>query len=63
MCATIHQPSVALFNSFDNLLLLKRGGEAVFFGELGYESANLIEYFESFEATPKIRLNENPATW
>jgi ABC-type multidrug transport system ATPase subunit len=63
VCATIHQPSVAIFNSFDNLLLLKRGGEVVYFGELGEESSNLIEYFERFETTPKIRANENPATW
>jgi hypothetical protein len=44
VCATIHQPSIAIFNSFDSLLLLKRGGETVFFGELGAESSKLIEY-------------------
>jgi ABC-type multidrug transport system ATPase subunit len=61
--ATIHQPSVAIFNSFDSLLLLKRGGETVFFGELGDESCNLIEYFESYPATSVIKGGENPATW
>lgn len=35
--ATIHQPSVSIFNSFDSLLLLKHGGETVFFGDLGDE--------------------------
>ena len=44
--ATIHQPSVAIFNDFDNLLLLKAGGETVFFGDLGEESTNLIDYLE-----------------
>jgi len=63
ICATIHQPSISIFNSFDNLLLLKRGGESVFFGEIGDESCKLIEYFERFETTLKIRCNENPATW
>lgn len=61
--ATIHQPSVAIFNSFDSLLLLKRGGETVFFGELGDESCNLIEYFESYPETPPIKGGQNPATW
>jgi ABC-type multidrug transport system ATPase subunit len=63
VCATIHQPSIAIFNSFDSLLLLKRGGEVVFFGELGDESANLITYLERFLSTPKIKPGENPATW
>eukprot|EP00536_Pseudo-nitzschia_multiseries_P009814 jgi/Psemu1/242415/estExt_Genewise1.C_2850020 len=63
VCATIHQPSIAIFNSFDSLLLLKSGGEVVFHGELGNESSNLIEYFQSFENAPLIQPGENPATW
>mmetsp|Transcript_17034 Transcript_17034/g.39117 ORF Transcript_17034/g.39117 Transcript_17034/m.39117 type:complete len:1432 (-) Transcript_17034:3850-8145(-) len=63
VCATIHQPSIAIFNSFDSLLLLKRGGEVVFHGELGNESSNLIQYLQSYENTPLIQPGENPATW
>ena len=63
VCATIHQPSLAIFTSFDALLLLKRGGETVFFGELGDESVNLIRYLEGHATTPKIQPGENPATW
>ena len=63
VCATIHQPSIAIFQDFDSLLLLKRGGEVVFCGELGEESCKLIEYFERYDATPKIQAGENPATW
>jgi ABC-type multidrug transport system ATPase subunit len=36
MC-TIHQPSTFLLQMFDQLFLLKRGGETVFFGELGHK--------------------------
>lgn len=61
--ATIHQPSVAIFNDFDNLLLLKAGGETVFFGDLGKESCKLIEYLEGYDSTVPIKFGENPATW
>ena len=63
VCATIHQPSIAIFNAFDALLLLKRGGETVFFGSLGKDSCNLIHYFERYESTPKIAVGENPSSW
>jgi ABC-2 type transporter len=62
VCATIHQPSSAVFEMFDDLLLLKKGGNVVFFGELGRESVNLVEYFESKGANP-IKFGENPAAW
>jgi ATP-binding cassette subfamily G (WHITE) protein 2 (SNQ2) len=32
---TIHQPSAELFQQFDRLLLLKKGGQTVYFGNLG----------------------------
>lgn len=63
VCATIHQPSIAIFNAFDALLLLKRGGETVFFGSLGENSVDLIQYLERYEATPKISVGENPSSW
>jgi ABC-2 type transporter len=63
VCATIHQPSIAIFSSFDSLLLLKQGGEVVFFGDLGHESQNLIDYLERYPSTPPIQPGENPATW
>jgi len=63
VCATIHQPSIAIFNDFDRLLLLKRGGEVVFHGDLGEESCNLINFFERYSSTKPILPHENPATW
>lgn len=60
--ATIHQPSSTVFDMFDDLLLLKKGGEVVYHGELGVSSSTLISYFEGLGATP-ISLGENPSTW
>lgn len=45
---TIHQPSTYLFDMFDSLLLLKKRGEAVFFGPLGENSRNLIDHFQVY---------------
>ncbi|GMF46873.1 unnamed protein product [Phytophthora fragariaefolia] len=60
---TIHQPSSIVFSVFDSLLLLKRGGEMVFFGELGVKASNLVDYFESMDGVPKLEKGSNPATW
>jgi hypothetical protein len=33
------------------LLLLKRGGQVIYAGELGHNSCKLVEYFEVFSST------------
>ncbi|KAG2783861.1 Pleiotropic drug resistance protein 3 [Phytophthora cactorum] len=60
---TIHQPSTEVFTLFDSLLLLKNGGETVFFGDLGGRCRNLIDYFEGIPQVPKLPDGYNPATW
>ncbi|KAL3714540.1 hypothetical protein ACJRO7_006455 [Eucalyptus globulus] len=60
---TIHQPSIDIFEAFDELILMKRGGQMIYSGELGERSNKLIEYFESIPGVPKIKDNYNPATW
>ncbi|KAG2768248.1 hypothetical protein PC116_g11180 [Phytophthora cactorum] len=39
---TIHQPSTDAFRLFDSLLLLKREGETVYFGDLGHDCSALV---------------------
>ncbi|QHO32327.1 Pleiotropic drug resistance protein [Arachis hypogaea] len=60
---TIHQPSIDIFDAFDELLLLKRGGEEIYVGPLGRHSSHLISYFEGINGVPKIKNGYNPATW
>jgi energy-coupling factor transporter ATP-binding protein EcfA2 len=60
---TIHQPSSEIFTSFDALLLLRRGGQTVYFGQLGEECCDLIKFFESAPGVTPMPCNTNPATW
>ncbi|CAK8533068.1 unnamed protein product [Lathyrus sativus] len=60
---TIHQPSIDIFEAFDELFLMKRGGQEVYVGPLGRHSSQLIKYFESIEGVSKIKDGNNPATW
>nr|XP_027076914.1 pleiotropic drug resistance protein 2-like [Coffea arabica] len=60
---TIHQPSIDIFEAFDELLLMKRGGQVIYAGPLGPHSHELIKYFEVIPGVPKIKEGYNPATW
>ncbi|EYB21283.1 hypothetical protein FG05_08309, partial [Fusarium graminearum] len=50
---TIHQPNAALFENFDRLLLLQRGGRTVYFGDIGKDAHVLRSYLESHGAVAK----------
>ncbi|KAJ5319606.1 CDR ABC transporter [Penicillium brevicompactum] len=60
--ATIHQPSAQLFQTFDRLLFLAKGGKTVYFGDVGAGSSKLLDYFEHNGARPCEPL-ENPAEY
>ncbi|TMW61709.1 hypothetical protein Poli38472_010772 [Pythium oligandrum] len=60
---TIHQPSTEVFLLFDNLLLLKRGGQTVYFGNLGENGRELIQHFEEIPGVTPIEEGYNPSTW
>ncbi|CAM1502438.1 Fc.00g044220.m01.CDS01 [Cosmosporella sp. VM-42] len=59
---TIHQPSAMLFQRFDRLLFLAKGGKTVYFGEIGENSHTMTSYFErnGGHACPP---EANPAEW
>ncbi|KIM94271.1 hypothetical protein OIDMADRAFT_106738 [Oidiodendron maius Zn] len=59
---TIHQPSAMLFQRFDRLLFLAKGGRTVYFGEVGENASVLTKYFERNGAFP-CPPNANPAEW
>ena len=60
--ATIHQPSAILFQEFDRLLFLAKGGKTVYFGDIGKNSETLLNYFTSHGA-PECDPEDNPAEY
>ncbi|KAL6781800.1 hypothetical protein ACKKBF_B09460 [Auxenochlorella protothecoides x Auxenochlorella symbiontica] len=60
---TIHQPSIDIFQTFDELLLLKPGGRTIYNGPMGDDSADLIAYFQAIPGVEAIRPRYNPANW
>ncbi|KNC96342.1 uncharacterized protein SPPG_08243 [Spizellomyces punctatus DAOM BR117] len=62
LVCTIHQPSSILFEHFDRLLLLARGGKTVYFGDIGKDSKVMLDYFERNGAR-KASTEENPAEY
>ncbi|KAL5606923.1 hypothetical protein BROUX41_003299 [Berkeleyomyces rouxiae] len=57
---TVHQPSAILFQQFDRLLFLAKGGRTVYFGDIGDNSRTMLDYFEAHGAR-KCDDEENPA--
>ncbi|OOO06490.1 ABC-2 type transporter [Aspergillus oryzae] len=60
--ATIHQPSAMLFQTFDRLLFLAKGGKTVYFGDIGKDSRTLLDYFER-NGGRICKEHENPAEY
>ena len=59
---TIHQPSTILFQQFDRLLLLAKGGKTVYFGPIGDSASIVLDYFER-NGGYKCPSDANPAEY
>ncbi|KIJ13672.1 hypothetical protein PAXINDRAFT_170181 [Paxillus involutus ATCC 200175] len=59
---TIHQPSAESIQVFDRLLLLRKGGQTVYFGDIGEGCSTLLEYFER-NGAPHCGPDANPAEY
>lgn len=59
---TIHQPSAMLFQRFDRLLFLAKGGKTVYFGDIGENSKVMTSYFER-NGGHQCPAEANPAEW
>jgi len=59
---TVHQPSSLLFQRFDRLLLLAKGGRTVYFGDIGRNSKVLLDYFAR-NGAPECSSGTNPAEY
>jgi len=59
---TIHQPSSVLFQNFDDILLLAKGGRTVYFGPIGDKGKQVIHYFEK-NGAEYATANANPAEY
>lgn len=59
---TIHQPSAMLFQRFDRLLFLAKGGKTVYFGEIGENSKTMTSYFQRY-SDMECPEASNPAEW
>ncbi|KAK5162685.1 hypothetical protein LTR04_003110 [Oleoguttula sp. CCFEE 6159] len=55
------QAILSLFENFDRLLLLQRGGECVYFGDVGSDAHVLLDYFHRHGA--HCPPDANPAEW
>ncbi|KAJ3462280.1 hypothetical protein MRS44_007066 [Fusarium solani] len=59
---TIHQPSAMLFQRFDRLLLMARGGKVAYFGDIGENSETVLRYFGD-RGPRRCADAENPAEY
>ncbi|KAM9955245.1 hypothetical protein ACTFIW_000745 [Dictyostelium discoideum] len=62
LVCTIHQPSSVLFEHFDRILLLAKGGKTVYFGDIGERSKTLTSYFQR-HGVRECSDSENPAEY
>ncbi|CAI5487022.1 unnamed protein product, partial [Closterium sp. Naga37s-1] len=63
MVVSTNVPTVVQLNSFASVLMLRSGGEMVYFGPAGRFGSAIVEYFQSIPGTPMLPDNMNPISF
>ncbi len=58
----LQQPSAEVFYDFDQMLLLQRGGDMVYFGSIRDRAKPMVTYLEAVSGS-KLPPRVNPANW
>ena len=56
------QPAAELFFGFDQMLLLRRGGDTVYFGSVRNHAKPMVSYLQRVSGST-LPMHVNPATW
>jgi ATP-binding cassette, subfamily G (WHITE), member 2, SNQ2 len=57
--SSVSQPSAEVLQMFDRVLLLRKGGQTVYFGDTGPNASKVVRYFEN-NGSRRCRSEENP---
>ena len=60
LALTLKHEALLLWQAFDELVLLKRGGRIMYAGPTGHNSQKLIDYFQAIPDVPSIEEGINP---
>ncbi|KAF9001112.1 pleiotropic drug resistance ABC transporter [Cyathus striatus] len=59
---SLHQPSAAVFELFDEILVLQKPGRAAYFGDMGLHASTVTKYFET-KSSKRCDPSGNPAVF
>ncbi|CAI7929568.1 unnamed protein product [Closterium sp. NIES-54] len=63
MVVSTNVPTVVQLNIFTSVLMLRNGGEMVYFGPVGRFGSAIVEYFQAIPDTPMLPDNMNPISF
>ncbi|GLJ34605.1 hypothetical protein SUGI_0695940 [Cryptomeria japonica] len=61
--STMKHPSARMLSTFNNVIILTSGGQQVYFGPVGFNCKDVLEYFVSIPKVPQYFVTQNPISF